>query len=183
MIKASPLISKKLNTLLNDSRKRFHSFAMLATLNIILAISLTTTIKQQSAIKKQTHDLLNTSQSEIDASKRKEKDQLLLNKKIRDTLSNRDDLNGLILSLESTAPAHNITLTDVSQSYVEAGPDSLAHSIIQYNVQGNYSNVMGFVAESLNKHEALALHNLSFRRADPLVTTLQISLEWAYYYQ
>lgn len=156
---------------------------VLIALNVILAIWVGINIHQSTETHQDTLGLMLTNQSALEAIDVKQAEQRDLEDKIKKRLANREDLNGLILALESTAPAHGVTLSDANQTFVEASREKLSHSLIQYSVQGSYSGVLQFVAESLNKHEALVLKSLTFRRSDPLVSNLQINLEWALYYR
>lgn len=176
------MIAKPLNAMLAQANKRLAAIVTIACFNVIAVIWMGINIHQANETKKEYFSLQQANQTTLEQLAIQENKQQELEKEIKKRLANRENLNGLILSLESTAPALGVTLSDANQTYVEASRDKLPHSIIEYNVQGSYANVLQFVAESLNKHDALVLKNLSFRRADPLVSNLQINLEWAFYY-
>lgn len=183
MTNSSQSFAQPLHALLAQPDKRRAAIVVLLALNIIFAIWLGVNVHQSAKTHQDTLGLMLTNQSALEAIDVKQAEQRNLEEKIKKRLANREDLNGLILALESTAPAHGVTLSNANQTFVEAGRDKLPHSLIQYSVQGSYSGVLQFVAESLNKHEALALKSLTFRRSDPLVSNLQINLEWALYYR
>jgi hypothetical protein len=183
MTKSSQSLAQLLHALLEKRDTRIAAIAVLLAVNVILAIWIGTNIHQTAKTQRDTLVLIQTNQSVLDAVDAEQHGQRELEARINNRLASRDDLNGLILSLESTAPAHGVTLSDANQSFVEASRDKLSHSLIQYSVQGSYAGVLQFVAESQNKHEALVLNSLTFRRSDPLVSNLQINLEWALYYR
>ena len=169
--------------LLAKADKLLGAVVLLCFINLMLITWIGINMYETEKTDEETLTLQQANQTTLDKLNTEQKSHQLLEKTIKNKLAKREDLNGLILSLESTAPAHSVTLSDANQTYIESSRTSLAHSLIQYNVQGSYANVLQFVAESLNKHDALVLKNLSFRRTDPLVSNLQINLEWAYYYQ
>lgn len=183
MTKSSQSLAQLLHALLAQPEKRLAAIVVLLALNVILAIWIGINVHQTGKTNRDILVLIQTNQSALDALDTEQHKQRDLEDRINNRLASRDDLNGLILSLESTAPAHGVTLSDANQSFVETGRDKLSHSLIQYSVQGSYASVLQFVAESLNKHEALVLNSLTFRRSDPLVSNLQINLEWALYYR
>jgi hypothetical protein len=182
MTKTSRSFTQLLSYLLQHPNKRATAIITLAAINGLLSIWMGMNFQRANETQRETLGLIQANQVTLDTLDAEQSSQRAFEEKIKKKLANRDDLNGFILSLESSAPAHGVTLSDANQSYMEASRDKLPHSLIQYNVQGSYAGVLQFVAESLNKHEALVLKSLTFRRSDPLVGNLQISLEWALYY-
>lgn len=182
MNKPLELIRLKINAMLEQARQRLTIIGILVCINLVLVCWITINMRQTTETRMETIALQETNQIVLEQFSMQQSNLRGSEEQIKKRLASREDLNGLILSLESTAPAHSVTLSDGSQNYIEASKDKLPHSLIQYNVQGSYANVLQFVAESLNKHEALVLKSLSFRRADPMVSNLQINLEWAFYY-
>jgi Tfp pilus assembly protein PilO len=182
MNKTVQAVLQALNTLLAHPDKRRFAIAQLCFISLMPVMWIGINVHQTKKTDQATLALQQANQATLDKLTTEQKKQQAIEGTIKKRLANREDLNGLILSLESTAPAHSVILSDANQTYVQTSRTTLPHSLIQYNVQGSYANVLQFVAESLNKHDALVLKNLSFRRADPLVTNLQINLEWAFYY-
>ncbi|MAZ10518.1 MAG: hypothetical protein CMN90_12690 [Sutterellaceae bacterium] len=183
MTKSSQSLTQPLHALLAQPDKRRAAIVVLLALNVTFAIWLGMNVHRSAKTHQDTLGLMQANQSTLDALDVEQDEQRNLEETIKKRLANRDDLNSMILALESTAPAHGVTLSDANQTFVEASRDKLPHSLIQYSVQGSYSGVLQFVAESLNKHEALVLKSLTFRRSDPLVSNMQINLEWALYYR
>lgn len=176
-------VSSTVQNLLNTPETRKMTFIILVMVNLIFAGICLHTVYKTKAVEKEVIALTHENQNALESIKDQNLTQQTLSQTIISQLASRGDLNGLILSLESTAPAHNVTLADGKQTYVPQSKTKLSHSLIQYSVQGSYASVMQFIAESLNKHNALVLKKLSFRRMDPLVSNLQIHIELALYYQ
>ncbi|MFN4329277.1 MAG: hypothetical protein ACK4FF_10410 [Limnobacter sp.] len=110
-------------------------------------------------------------------------DGVELEQAIRSQLATRDRLNGLLLFLEKTAGLQGVTLNDGNQIYQPATKTKLAHSTIQYSVQGSYPQVLQFVAQALNENPALTVKSLTFRRQDPMISSPSVSLEMNFYYE
>ncbi|MCQ8895623.1 hypothetical protein NQT62_04095 [Limnobacter humi] len=166
-----------------NSKRRMTAIALIILLDMILIAAIGLNIKQTRGLHHTNIRAQTNLQIEMDAQQSSEANQSAREENIRNRLANRSDLNGLILALESTARAHSVSLSDANQQFVGSNHDTLPHSVIEYTVQGSYPNVLQFVAEAMNRHDALVLSNLSFRRTDPLVNTLQTHLEWVYYYR
>lgn len=181
MIKHFALFYKKTDAVLDGTTARRVLLLTLFAINLVLIAWVLLNCYKLAEFKNKTLELQESNLETREAIQTRHANTLALEATIKKQLANRNDLNGLILSLESTAPAHNVTLSNGGQTYVEATREKLSHSLIQYSVQGSYADVLQFVAESLNKHDALVLCNLTFQRQDPLTSHLTIQLEWAFY--
>jgi hypothetical protein len=88
------------------------------------------------------------------------------------------DLSQNYARLWSLARKHGLQLRQADFKYTESGPDAAARYAIVLPLSAEFAPLRGFIADALRDNPALALEEMSVRRADARSTQLDARLRF-----